>query len=113
LSDEASQSVRVSDVPGRYGGEEFCLLLPETRSEGASAVANRIRKTLSEQEFTTDDGRSFTVTCSIGVAERKPEMKHPEKLVQAADNALYDAKNSGRNRVVIHKTMDQGPEDDA
>lgn len=99
LSDEANQSVRVSDVPGRYGGEEFCLLLPETRSNGAVAVADRIRDALESKTFTAD-GTSFSVTCSIGVAAFREDMSHSEQLVQAADDALYKAKNSGRNRVV-------------
>lgn len=104
LNNEASESVRISDVPGRYGGEEFCLLLPETRPEGASAVGNRIRQSLGEKEFSTDDGRTFSVTCSIGVAGVDESMKHSEALVQAADEALYEAKNAGRNQVVVNRT---------
>lgn len=103
LNRAASDSVRRSDVPGRYGGEEFCLLLPETRPDGARKVAERIRERLKEEEFRTGD-ETFRVTCSIGISDRRPELESPESLVNEADEALYEAKDGGRDRVVLHES---------
>lgn len=91
--------IRDSDVIARYGGEEFCLLLPETEIEGAAAVAERIRKLVEEEEFIVA-GKRIPLTASFGVASHIPDA--PDKLsalMRQADEALYHAKGSGRNRV--------------
>ncbi len=97
-------SCRVYDVPGRYGGEEFCIVLPETKPGNTSVVAERIRARLEETELPCGD-TSISVTASIGIAGMDlPEMNEllsPAALIDRADRALYSAKNRGRNRVEL------------
>jgi diguanylate cyclase (GGDEF)-like protein len=96
------ESCRVYDIPGRYGGEEFCVVLPETRPGNTPVVAERIRTRLMETT-TEAGGHSIVVTASIGAAglESPPDdgVLSPAALVDRADRALYTAKNRGRNRV--------------
>jgi diguanylate cyclase (GGDEF)-like protein len=95
-------SCRVYDVPGRYGGEEFCILLPETRPGNTSTVAERIRGRLEATTLQCGDGNAI-VTASIGVAglESPDSVVTPSALIERADRALYSAKNLGRNRVEL------------
>lgn len=88
--------IRTTDRFGRWGGEEFMLLLPETQSEDASVLAERIRKQVAE----TKHDNSTPVTLSLGVAEYKPD-ESLTMLLHRADSALYQAKEEGRNRVVV------------
>ncbi len=90
---------RQSDVGGRLGGEEFAVCLPETFKEQAVELAERIREQLAEHTFEAD-GETFTVTCSIGIAEWSPEYDSLEELLDRADEAMYEAKEQGRNRVI-------------
>lgn len=90
---------RKGDVLGRYGGDELTVLLPETPIEDAMILAERIRRRISGQELRTDDGRTMRLTLSIGVATTSAEIDNSEKLVDAADHAMYLAKTGGRNRV--------------
>jgi len=96
---------RSSDVSGRYGGEEFILLLPETDTSGAVAVAEKVRSVVAEapvQAQRPEGGQvAIPVRVSIGVATREPAMMEPDALYAAADAALYQAKQSGRNRVMV------------
>ena len=94
-----AEAVRELDLPGRYGGEEFALVLPGTNLSGARALAEKIRKNLEELLVTTPDGSSFQVTASFGAA-CFPAQSGVEELVAAADAALYEAKRTGKNRVV-------------
>jgi diguanylate cyclase (GGDEF)-like protein len=96
------ESCRVYDVPGRYGGEEFCILLPETRLDNTSVVANRIRERL-ELTGVEISGASVIVTASIGVAALDSEdtLLTGTGLIDRADKALYVAKEQGRNRVEL------------
>ncbi|MEW6131579.1 MAG: sensor domain-containing diguanylate cyclase [Pseudomonadota bacterium] len=82
---------READMVARYGGEEFLLLLPHTTLEQAAALAERLRQTIES---------STPVTISIGVAALGPQHDSQDTLIKAADDALYRAKQSGRNRVV-------------
>jgi diguanylate cyclase (GGDEF)-like protein len=95
-------SCRVYDVPGRYGGEEFCIVLPETKPGNTSVVAERIRSRLESMEIPCGD-TSIVVTASIGIAgmdtPAESEVLSPAALIDRADRALYSAKNRGRNRV--------------
>jgi two-component system cell cycle response regulator len=97
--------LRSSDVLARYGGEEFVLLLPATDLREAAEIANRIRQNVAAIQFEQEELRSISVTASVGVAclgTAQREEDHPgEVLFRYADQALYSAKNSGRNRVVI------------
>jgi diguanylate cyclase (GGDEF)-like protein len=94
-----SEAVRELDLPGRYGGEEIALVLPGTNLSGARALAEKIRKTLDELEVTTPEGNTVHVTASFGAA-CFPAQTGVEELVAAADAALYEAKRTGKNRVV-------------
>lgn len=98
------ESCRVYDVPGRYGGEEFCILLPDLDPGKSPMVAERIRQRLEMTE-TAVGGRAVVVTASIGVAgiesaDGEPLLS-PAALIERADRALYSAKHRGRNRVEI------------
>jgi len=97
LSNVLQQHSRSSDIVCRFGGEEFILLLPDTDKEGAFVIAQKIRKLV--EELKVADGISFRV--SIGVSELDIENDRTiEDVIKRADDALYSAKNSGKNRVV-------------
>jgi diguanylate cyclase (GGDEF)-like protein len=92
--------LRSTDVIGRYGGEEFLVVLPETSLEGASAVAEKIRETTAATTIAVADKESVTVTVSIGLAELAGgHVVGARELLRRADEALYSAKHAGRNRV--------------
>ncbi len=93
------QGLRDSDMVGRYGGEEFMLVLPQTNSEGATAVAERCRRGIERLVLAAGDG-TFTISASFGVAATPhPEIARVDDLIRLADEALYRAKQAGRNRV--------------
>ena len=98
------ESCRVYDVPGRYGGEEFCIVLPETRVGNTGVVAERIRSRLAATKIPIGN-TSVTVTASIGVAgmDSIPDegVVSAAALLDRADRALYSAKHHGRNRVEL------------
>ncbi len=87
------------DIPCRYGGEEFAVLLPETDTEGGYHVAERIRKMIDKTRFLKENIR---ITISAGLASYPTDADTDEELVERADLALYEAKRLGRNRVVAH-----------
>jgi len=97
----ALSSLRASDFIGRYGGEEFGILLPEVPGEGAVIVAERIRNTVAASSASFA-GKSVSVTISIGAAQLRMDDEGPSKLVADADEALYASKRNGRNRVTLH-----------
>jgi len=90
---------RSTDLLCRYGGEEFCVVLPETRDEDAAVWSERIRQRLSATGFAAGSG-SLPVTCSFGVAQHHDDIGTCEDLIDQADQALLCAKRSGRDRVV-------------
>jgi diguanylate cyclase (GGDEF)-like protein len=95
------QTLRSTDVPSRYGGEEFVVILPETGREHAEKVAEKIRATVQERPAVYKD-LSIPVTVSIGVATWSHEKPvAPETLISRADEAVYRAKTEGRNRVCV------------
>jgi diguanylate cyclase (GGDEF)-like protein len=96
FADVLRDTVRESDVAGRWGGEEFLLLLPGADEEGAAQLAERVRVRLAERNIPGAPG--LRVTASFGVAEYSGE-SNSEQLVVAADGALYRAKRGGKNRV--------------
>jgi len=93
------EACRAEDVPCRYGGEEFVLLLPNTALDGAMNLAERIRAAVSNTPFTYRRER-VNVTCSIGIADNLRLEGTDTSLVDLADQALYRAKQDGRNRAV-------------
>jgi diguanylate cyclase (GGDEF)-like protein len=95
------ESCRVYDVPGRYGGEEFCIVLPETKVGNTTIVAERIRHRLETTALPCGE-TDIKVTASIGIAGMDSEREailSPAALIDRADRALYSAKSRGRNRV--------------
>lgn len=93
-------SSRQVDIAGRYGGEEFTMVLPETDEDGGANVAERVKDKVEQLDFETEDGEAFSVTTSIGVAGLRGNERNHEDLIRRADEALYRAKEAGRNRVV-------------
>lgn len=96
VADTMRLAVREVDIVGRYGGEEFSIVLPETAGDEGLRVAERIRRAIAELDF-AEVGRPMTV--SIGVAASHGEVEELDNLLQLADQALYRAKRVGRNRV--------------
>lgn len=91
--------VRQIDLAARYGGEEFVVLVPESDLKGTTQLAKRLRLAVSKARAELPDGRLLKVTASFGVAV-KGDLASAEQLVAAADEALYEAKRAGKNRVV-------------
>ncbi|GIX37286.1 MAG: hypothetical protein KatS3mg127_0525 [Silanimonas sp.] len=91
---------RASDLVGRLGGEEFVILLPGTRLAEALGLAERLRATVAATPADLGGGIEWPLTISIGVAERLPGDTEVRSLLRRADDAMYEAKRSGRNRVV-------------
>ena len=91
-------TVRDIDVPARWGGEEFAVLLPGTDEDGAALLAERIRAAFEKRPLESVDGERLEVTASFGVAAF-PDATTPAELVEGADAALYEAKRAGKNRV--------------
>lgn len=89
--------LRPDDIVARYGGEEFCALLPETAVQGASSIAEDLRRRVQERRFVFE-GETIPVTVSLGCAELAGD-QDVLLLLKAADEKLYESKRSGRNRV--------------
>jgi diguanylate cyclase (GGDEF)-like protein len=102
VAETAQASLRRIDSCGRIGGEEFLVLLPETDRDDAQATAERLRMAIASQSITFD-GKNIEVTVSLGVAIHAAgaPLPAPDLLIQRADEALYAAKEGGRNRVVM------------
>ncbi|MDP9037191.1 MAG: diguanylate cyclase [Myxococcota bacterium] len=98
VAEVIARSVRTTDSAYRYGGEEFCILLRETTGLDAMILAERVRCRI-ERRFST--GPLAGITASLGVAEFYGASPLPRSLVEAADAAMYESKNTGRNRVVL------------
>lgn len=94
-------SLRRSDLAGRFGGEEFCVVAAHTNADSARAFAERIRRMVGELNFAPQGKPPFHVTCSIGVATAD-EATTATQLLARADEALYRAKNNGRNCVCVY-----------
>lgn len=93
--------LRLTDVLGRYGGEEFAVLLPDTSPEQAREIVERLRRAVAATPIEAES-RFLTVTASFGIASRSAAGENLERLLTLADHALYRAKDLGRNRVEVH-----------
>jgi len=101
LVKKISSNIRKVDIFARYGGEEFCLLLPETTLEAANLVANNLRVIVENSDFRYND-RDIRFTISQGVSALSEGDESAQTLLRKADSALYEAKRTGRNKVVSH-----------
>jgi diguanylate cyclase (GGDEF)-like protein len=103
VAQELAAGLRSTDAVGRYGGEEFLIVLPETDLAGARVVADKLRRLVEAVAAPMADGEEASVTISIGLASRAdvgvPKEATPRDLLEHADRALYRAKEEGRNRV--------------
>ncbi len=102
ISSCIQRSVRRNDIPARYGGEEFVVIIPETDEKGALITAERIRSTIEQHTIISLD-RQLKVTVSIGCSAFPENAPSQQVLIDTADKALYAAKKSGRNRVILYK----------
>jgi diguanylate cyclase (GGDEF)-like protein len=102
IAQNLSSNLRKSDAVGRYGGEEFMLVLPETKIQSAKEIADRLRAGIERISFQGQREEAF-LTVSIGLSAFPDFGKTAEELVQAADHALFAAKQRGRNQVVVEK----------
>jgi diguanylate cyclase (GGDEF)-like protein len=93
--------VRAIDIAGRYGGDEFVLILPETLLAGAGMLGDRLRRGIAATPIATVGG-SLSITMSLGVATTQPNLPDMATLIANADSALYAAKQAGRNRVAAY-----------
>lgn len=96
------QNTKGSDIVGRYGGEEFIILFPQTSKENAERICENIRRNVEAAKFPFEEFQpNRDLTISFGVSSFPSDAEDPEDLIRKADNALYEAKKRGRNRVVV------------
>ncbi|HET9484625.1 MAG TPA: GGDEF domain-containing protein [Xanthomonadales bacterium] len=98
--DEIGAELRRADSVGRYGGEEFVVVLPGASAQDAAAVAERIRERV-RRRCAVVEGRAVALTVSIGIAELGPSVARADELLAEADAALYAAKAAGRDRIEV------------
>lgn len=103
LADTLSSLSRNIDYIARYGGEEFVVVLPETTETQAEVFANRVRRKIAKQSHTLGNGTVLNITVSIGVSSFPQHATNQDALIKAADEAMYLAKESGRNRTIVAK----------
>jgi diguanylate cyclase (GGDEF)-like protein len=92
-------SLRLSDVLGRFGGDEFVVVLPRTDPRDALIAAERLRYAVASHEFRNSWGEPIRATVSVGVSTYPGDGRTADELFREADGALYEAKQAGRNRV--------------
>jgi diguanylate cyclase (GGDEF)-like protein len=97
-------SLRAIDMSARFAGDEFCIVLPETELGDAARIAERLRKAISEAEYTTEQGEPMgQITLSIGISSFSASRQSPLSIIETADQALYRAKTHGRNCVAVYE----------
>lgn len=102
-------SCRETDMPSRYGGEEFVVLCPESNWQNALALAERIRGTVEKRRFKNGERQPLgRVSVSVGVASFPGDGNTPEEVLEAADQALYHSKKNGRNRSTAARVLKSG-----
>jgi diguanylate cyclase (GGDEF)-like protein len=102
LTSSVLSTIRSTDILARYGGEEFFCLLPETNIESAIHLAETLRKVIENKTFTFQ-GITIQLTISLGVTAMHEEINSSEALLKNADDALYEAKRTGRNKVITKR----------
>jgi diguanylate cyclase (GGDEF)-like protein len=100
VAERCGESIRDIDILGRYGGEEFAIILPGTDLSGTPTMAERLRRSIADAPIPTDKG-DLTVTISLGVASSAQDDEDAAALLNRADVAMYEAKQAGRNRVAV------------
>jgi diguanylate cyclase (GGDEF)-like protein len=95
------ENLRDVDIISRYGGDEFVVVLPETDVETAARITHRLHKSLKAHEFLKDEGLQINMSASFGIAGYPEHAMTKRDLVRMADQAMYLAKNSGRDQVCI------------
>ena len=93
--------MRSTDVAGRYGGEEFIIIQPQSTAEGSAILAGRFRQAVEAARYEVPGHSPLQVTMSLGVSQYRKVHTSPDDLMAAADRALYAAKGQGRNQVVL------------
>lgn len=106
LADTLEKQVRNVDLVARYGGEEFAVVLLEIERKGAYEVAKRLRQAIEQIEIKSLDGQPLKITASLGVACYPDDAADKTELIQITDKALYEAKDTGRNRVILAPTRE-------
>jgi diguanylate cyclase (GGDEF)-like protein len=107
IADTLRQQIRTYDIPARFGGEEFMIILPETDGTSALIVAERIRKSIHKLKFASSEG-NFAVTSSFGVASYLHSTNLTEDIfIEQSDKALYHAKENGRDQVVLYSDIEK------
>ena len=101
------EDLRSYDRVGRWGGEEFMLILPDTHLDDALIVAERIRVKIAETKITLESGEAFSIHISLGVACTSGQSTTLTKLIDSADQAMYQAKQSGRNQVCAFQSVNE------
>jgi diguanylate cyclase (GGDEF)-like protein len=101
VSKNITSLLRKSDIFGRFGGEEFIITLPDTKIQSAQMIAQKIKNHIENTPY-TDKSHTISLSVSIGVSQFKNE-KYLRDIIKKADQALYEAKNSGRNRVIVYE----------
>ena len=96
-------SLRNRDIMGRIGGEEFLCVLPRATTEQSLQVAQRLLTAISEEKFTTADGRSFSTSISIGIANFDTSIANADQLYTRADEAMYESKAAGKGRITAYR----------
>jgi len=99
LAETLRASLRTSDVLARFGGDEFVIVLPRACANDARVAAERVRQAVASHEFRTSWGERIRASLSIGVATSSETCADADALFRAADHALYESKQKGRNRV--------------
>ena len=104
FSDVLRTTLRETDGPARWGGEEFAIVMPSTHPKGAARLVERVRAAVEEHSIELENGERVSLTASFGIAAY-PDEQSLAKLVRAADAALYEAKRGGKNRVATNAAL--------
>ncbi|MGH1440069.1 MAG: sensor domain-containing diguanylate cyclase [Cellvibrionaceae bacterium] len=105
-ADITRQCIRKTDIAGRYGGEEYVILLPHTHVDSAKVLAERIRKKI-EEKAALYESESINYTVSLGLSGYHPSLSSPTAWIDSADQALYQSKEGGRNQFHVYQHKDE------